>query len=69
LICTKERRDTVPDDPGKHRRRSIHLKGYDYAQSGAYFATICTQDREPCFGEIVGGRMFLNPAGEMVWRW
>ncbi len=33
-------------DPNKHHRRSIRLKGYDYAQAGAYFVTICTRARE-----------------------
>ena len=33
-------------DPTKHHRRSIRLKGYDYHNAGAYFVTICTQNRE-----------------------
>ena len=37
----------------KHRR-SIRLQGYDYAQAGAYFVTVCTQNRECMFGHIVG---------------
>ena len=32
-------------DPEKHHRRSIRLKGYDYAQAGAYFVTIVCQHR------------------------
>ncbi len=31
-----------------HRRRSLRLKGYDYSVAGAYFVTICTQDRAAC---------------------
>ena len=27
---------------------------YDYSQSGAYFVTICAQDRKPIFSNIVG---------------
>jgi len=27
------------------RRRSIRLKEYDYSQAGAYFVTVCTQNR------------------------
>lgn len=46
-------------DPGKHRRRSIRLKQYDYTQTGAYFVTACTQNRECFFGEIVDGVMRL----------
>jgi putative transposase len=48
------------------RRRSIRLQGYDYSQAGAYFITICTQNRECMFGEIVGGKMALNHAGNMI---
>ncbi len=32
----------MPSDSRKHRRRSIHIKGYDYSQDGAYFVTTCT---------------------------
>ncbi len=53
-------------DPGKHHRRSIRLKEYDYSQAGAYSITICTQNRECLFGEIVNGEMRLNDAGLMV---
>ena len=55
-------------DPDKHHRRSIRLKGYDYSQAGAYFVTICTQDRECLFGDVVDGEMRLNDAGQMVHR-
>jgi putative transposase len=33
-------------DPRIHHRRSIRFQGYDYSQSGAYFVTICTNNRE-----------------------
>ena len=35
-------------------RRSIRLPNYDYSQNGSYFVTVCTQNREYLFGEIVG---------------
>ena len=35
------------------KRKQIRAKGYDYARQGAYFVTICTQNRQPLFGEIV----------------
>jgi REP element-mobilizing transposase RayT len=47
-------------------RRSIRLKEYDYSQSGAYFVTICTHNKECLFGEIVDGKMILNDAGKIV---
>ena len=56
-------------DPFKHHRRSIRLRGYDYSQAGAYFVTICAQNREFLFGEIVDGEMQLNDAGTMIVRW
>ncbi len=56
-------------DPAVHHRRSIRLQEYDYAQAGAYFVTICAQDRQCLFGEIEAGGMRLNDAGKMVHRW
>lgn len=52
-----------------HHRRSIRLKGYDYSKEGMYFITICTQNRENLFGEIIDDKMVLNVAGKMVERW
>ena len=56
-------------DPNKHRRRSIRLRGYDYTQPGAYFVTMCTQNRECLLGEIENGQVRLNDAGQMIARW
>ncbi len=56
-------------DPTKHHRRSIRLKGYDYASEGAYFVTIVTQGRECLFGEIINGEMHLSKYGEIVQKW
>ena len=56
-------------DPEKHHRRSVRLNGYDYGQSGAYFVTVCAQDRQCLFGEIVDGEIRLNDAGRMIERW
>ena len=53
-------------NPAQHHRRSIRLRGYDYARAGAYFVTICTQQRECLFGDIIGGEMRLNAAGQIV---
>lgn len=53
-------------DPQKHHRRSIRLKGYDYAQPGAYFVTLCTYQRQCWFGDIRKGRMCLNHIGCIV---
>ena len=55
-------------DPEKHHRRSIRLKHYDYSRCGAYFITICTQERLCLFGDIVDGMMAFNEAGRMIER-
>jgi len=51
---------------GKFRIPSNRLKGWDYGMPGFYFVTICTQNKEPWFGEIRGDQMILSPAGEIV---
>ncbi len=53
-------------NPNIHHRQSIRLKGYNYSQAGLYFITICTQNRECLFGEIINGKMLLNDAGMMI---
>lgn len=57
------------NDTGLPQRRSIRLKGYDYSQVGLYFITICVQNRERLFGEIINGEMILNDAGMMIEKW
>ncbi len=53
-------------NPEIHHRRSIRLQGYDYSQAGAYLETICTQNREYLFGEVIDGEMRLNHAVQIV---
>ncbi len=52
--------------PDRHNRRSIRLKGHCYSSAGAYFITVCTQDRACLFGNIVDGVMRLNDVGDHV---
>jgi len=42
---------------------------YDYAQAGAYFVTICAQDRLCLFGKVADDEMRLNAAGLEITRW
>ena len=51
------------------QRKSIRLKGYDYAQRGLYFITICTQHHKYLLGEIEDNKMNLNDVGRMVEKW
>ena len=53
-------------DPTKHHRRSIRLPHYDYSRSGAYFITICVQERLCLFGEVQNEQICLSPAGRMI---
>jgi REP element-mobilizing transposase RayT len=47
-------------------RKSLRLRKYDYSQTGAYFVTICTQNKKCFFGNMVNDKMVLNDAGRMV---
>jgi REP element-mobilizing transposase RayT len=57
---------TTEHNSEKHYRRSVRLKDYDYSQTGAYFVTVCTHNRECLFGEVADGEMRLNRLGEIV---
>lgn len=37
------------------QRKSTRLKNFDYSFSGAYFITICTENRQQILSRIVGG--------------
>jgi putative transposase len=52
--------------PEDHHRRSVRLKGYDYAQPGAYFVTVCTHGRVCIFGDVVNGEMIVTECGQRV---
>jgi len=54
------------NQPSNPQRRPSRLREYDYSAPGAYFVTLCTQKRQCTFGEVEGGRMDLNAAGQSV---
>jgi REP element-mobilizing transposase RayT len=56
-------------DPTKHHRHSIRLAGYDYAQAGVYFVTICTQNRECLLGDVIDNTMRLSTYGRIATEW
>ncbi len=43
------------------KRRPARLKDYDYSSPGAYFVTICTQDRRCVFSDIIVGAIHESP--------
>ena len=57
---------SVEPDSTPHHRRSLRLKKYDYARSGAYFVTICSRNQECVFGDVSDGEMHLNEYGIVV---
>ena len=50
----------------KYRVPSARLQNWDYGANGAYFITICTQNRQHFFGKIVDGQMQLNELGQLA---
>ena len=48
------------------QRKSPRLSGYNYAQSGAYFITICAVGRAHLFGKIVDDEMVWNGYGKIA---
>lgn len=56
-------RDAMADLPNRVTHR---WAGYDYARQGAYFLTICTQDRVHRFGRIVNGVLQPSAIGELA---
>jgi putative transposase len=57
--------DHLRSEDSRHRR-SVRLKGFDYASPGAYFVTICTYDRAPLLGQVVSGNVVLSEIGRIV---
>ena len=53
-------------------RKPNRITGYDYSQSGAYFITICTQDRKKILSRISVGTPLpgcpQEPCVELLWH-
>ncbi|MGN6494239.1 MAG: transposase [Agriterribacter sp.] len=47
----------------KYRSSSTRLQNWDYRWNAPYFITICTENKEHYFGEIVNGKMILSNQG------
>jgi REP element-mobilizing transposase RayT len=56
---------------GKYRTTTTRATFWDYGANAAYFVTICTNNREHSFGEVVNGEMQLSEIGRVAdecWR-
>jgi REP element-mobilizing transposase RayT len=52
-------------------RQSVRLRNFDYTSNGAYFVTICTQNRACILGEVADQSVALTISGRIVdqhWR-
>jgi REP element-mobilizing transposase RayT len=49
-------------------RRTVRLRGFDYASPGWRFITICTHNRACIFGDLKAGSISLTPIGKIVQR-
>ena len=50
----------------KYRIPSSRLQTWDYGTNGAYFITICTQNREHFFGVVQNGTVQLSEIGKIA---
>ena len=48
------------------RRKPTRLKDHDYSQNGAYFITLCVQDRRPILSRIPVGEGLASPVPELL---
>jgi putative transposase len=48
------------------RRKNLRLEGFDYAQEGAYFITLCTHNRKCLLAEVIDHEVHLNEWGRTL---
>ena len=56
----------MKDNPEIHKRKSIRLKEYDYSNTGMYFITICTQNRECILSRIIAEDVGAGPVSAQI---
>lgn len=54
-------------DNNYFKRKNPRLKDYNYTLGGYYFITICTENKNHYFGEIVEEKMQLNEIGKLAY--
>jgi REP element-mobilizing transposase RayT len=57
------------DSEYRPQRKILRLKDFDYTQNGAYFVTLCIQNRLCLLGDIHEHHLTLYAAGEMMQQW
>lgn len=48
------------------QRKTVRLRGYDYAAPNWYFVTICVEGRRSILGEVIGEDVKLSRSGRIV---
>jgi putative transposase len=56
----------MPENRKLPQRRSVRIRGFDYAQTGSYFVTICAARRGDIFGRVIDGHVVLNELGQII---
>lgn len=56
----------MKNSKSRHQRKSIRLKDYDYSNSGWYYVTICSYERQNIFGIDKEGKVILGEMGKIV---
>jgi len=54
---------------GKHNRKSIRLKEYDYSFPGWYYVTVCAHEKNNLFGKIKNGNVDYNTLGKIAQKY
>ena len=47
-------------------RKPTRLQGYDYSENGAYFVTVCTENRQKILSTVVGGGALDAPTIQLT---
>ncbi len=50
----------------KYRSKSIRITTWDYRWNGVYFVTICSRNKECCFGNVRDNSVELSDAGKIA---
>ncbi len=56
----------MTDTPPDPRRKRLRARGFDYAEPGTYFVTICVDRMEHRCGHVQNGGVHLNDAGALI---
>ena len=48
------------------KNKQYRLRGFDYAEAGEYFITICVKDRKRYLGKIIDEKITLSSIGKIV---